>query len=74
MNVLYKSVGAGFIAFSAYAMCNVIFLTASDPSEGREYTAPKWPPPPEQRSQKHPKWMANRERNEDSMRKTTDAS
>lgn len=43
------------VGFSLYALTDVVRYSLSDPSNGREYRPPTWPPPPEQRNQLHPK-------------------
>lgn len=58
-NVLYKSIVVGFLAISLYALSDFFRFVSSDPSEGRKYAPASWPPPPEQRNQKHPKWKGN---------------
>lgn len=43
------------MGISLYAVTDIVRFSVSDPSNGREYRPPSWPPPPEERNQKHPK-------------------
>lgn len=59
LNVVFKGAVLGFVTLTFYAVCDILMSAGTDPSGGRLYAPPTWPPPPEERNQKHPKWTAD---------------
>lgn len=74
LNLLYKGVVVAFLGFSLYALTDIVRFSVSDPSGGREYRPPIWPPPPEQRNQKHPKSVMTRKQPEAEQAAATDVT